>query len=544
MRNIKILDCTLRDGGYVNDWQFGNTNIKKIVQALNEANIDFIECGFLRDDLTETRSDVSLYSDFSQAVNWIGADTLKKGKSYALMMLTEKYDICNLPERNQNYFNIIRLSFHKKDIQKAILYAKEIQRKGYELFLQPTATMRYKDEELIELFKICNEEIHPRSIAIVDTFGEMLPNDVIHYAKLFDQYLSSDIELTFHSHNNLQNAFCNTILFIQNISYTRNIVIDASIYGMGRGAGNLCLELIIDYLNKYEHTSYQLFPILDTIDNILVDIKKQKYWGYSLEYYLSATYHCHPNYCIYFSEKKALSTNDLQQLVHSIGENHKTDFDKEYADELYFTYFTRNCDDDASYKRLEKLIGNREILLLAPGKNLVEQSELLTPFLEERDKYFVISLNTPLKYPSDAYFISNRKRYQDMEWKNNCLYLFTSNIDDSHLTESQKIVFDYHSVLAQEYATSDNSLLMLLNLLKKFYRKTVYLAGFDGYEYNQTENYYQENLLYLIEKTKIDELNELLTKYISLYRKDLNIQFVTKSKYDISPKCLRRRKND
>ena len=302
MREIKVLDCTLRDGGYVNEWRFGKDNIKTVIEKLNESNIDIIECGFLRDDINNLTDDISIYNSFNDVIK-LDSNLFKKDKTYALMMLAEKYDINNLVSRDQNVIDTIRLAFHKCDTKKAIKAAEIIKSKGYKLFLQPTATMRYHDEEILELIKICNQ-IQPEAVAIVDTFGEMIADDIIHYSRLFDLNLDEKITLAFHSHNNIQTAYSNAMLFIQNTSNVRNIVIDASIYGMGRGAGNLCSELIIDYLNKNFQSNYSLYPILEVADNILADIRKKYFWGYSIEYYLSAIYHCHPNYCIYFNSKK------------------------------------------------------------------------------------------------------------------------------------------------------------------------------------------------------------------------------------------------
>lgn len=531
LKKIKILDCTLRDGGYINEWHFGFENIKKIINKLNQSNIDIIECGFLRDDDIETSKDYSNYKSFEDLIN-ADKDLFKTNKEYTLMMLAEKYDTKNLVNKNQNYINTIRLAFHKRDMKKAIKMAKEIQEKGYNLFLQPTATMRYTDDEIIELIKICNEEIKPKSLAIVDTFGEMISDNIIHYTKLFDEYLDENISLSFHSHNNLQTAYSNAILFIENVKKEREIVIDSSIYGMGRGAGNLCTELIVDYMNKKFEKKYNLFPLLEVVDNILSDIKKTNYWGYSLEYYLSAINHCHPNYCIYFSNKKTLTTHDLAKIVELISENKRIDFDKDYAEELYYSYNNKTINDEASYKKLKKIIDNRKILLLGPGQSIKNNLKEIKALIDKKEEYFSISINNNLELNEEAYFFSNKKRYNDNNIIKNKYYIFTSNIADIKVDDTKKIVFNYQQILAKEYDISDNALLLALNLLKNMKINKVFLAGFDGFKQEQVENFYDDKLLYLIDKNKINELNDTLTKYINLYKKDIDIEFITKSIYE------------
>lgn len=529
MKDIKILDCTLRDGGYVNEWNFGKENIVKIITKLNEANIDIIECGFWRDDISKYEKNKSIYKSFEQVVN-LNKKMFDEKKQYALMVLTEKCDISKLEDKKQNFVDIIRLSFHKRDMKKALKDAEVIKQKGYKLFMQPTATMRYTDGEIVELLKLCNG-INPDSVAIVDTFGEMQSENIIHLTKLFDKYLDKSITLSFHSHNNIQTAFSNALLFINTVSKNRKIVIDSSVYGMGRGAGNLCTELITNYLNITYNKEYLIFPLLEIVDNILSDIKKDRYWGYSLEYYLSAVNHCHPNYCIYFSDKKTLPTYDLAHIVSMISEDKKTDFDREYADELYLSYCSRSVNDKDSYDKLFAKIGKRKIVLLGPGKSINNIGDDIKNIIEDKEHYFVIGINNKFKYDVDAYFISNRKRFSQFDLDNE-LYLLTSNIDYEQSGLSKILAFNYNDLLATEYGVSDNSLLLILNLLKKFYNKTIYLIGFDGFDYNQANNFYDNKLIYLIEKNSLDKLNNVLKKYVSLYRKHLDIKFLTKSLYD------------
>ena len=526
MKKIKLLDCTLRDGGYVNNWHFGEENIKNIIKKLNQSNIDIIECGFLRDDVAECGSEYSNFKSVQDLIN-LDPSLFSDNKQYALMVLAEKYDINHLVVKDQPYIDTIRLSFHKRDIRKAIEMAKAIKDKGYELFLQPTATMRYNDDEIKELIFICNNEIKPKSIAIVDTFGEMVGDDIIHYAELFDEYLDKKISLSFHSHNNLQTAYSNAILFMEHVCSDREIVIDSSVYGMGRGAGNLCDELIVNYLNRKYGKDYNLFPILEIADNILSDIKKRNYWGYSLEYYLSAIHHCHPNYCIYFSNKNTLTTFDLAKIVELISEDKRTDFDQDYALGLYQSYNNRKRVDEDDYNQLKQKIGNRKVILIGPGKSIVHNQKKISKYVNNKSEYYSISVNVETLFDTDAIFISNRKRGYEMNHFREKDYLLTSNVD---IQINHAMVFDYCDNLAKELKISDNSLLVLLNILKKVSISEILLAGFDGFSIEQDNNYCDKKLVYMIDANRIEELNATLKSYIQLYQKNLNLKFLTKSK--------------
>ena len=237
MRKIMVLDCTLRDGGYVNDNKFGYKNIKKIIQYLNSAKIDIVECGYLKDKI-EYDKDKTEFLNAKQADTFLSPDN----SNYTLMLLGEKYEIDNLPEQNESKVDTIRMSFHKNSLEKIINYSYHIINKGYKLFLQPTAIMSYTDNEIIKMIQEFNK-LDIESVAIVDTFGQMTPADTINKTKLFDTYLKKNIKLGIHLHNNLQTAFANAIVFLDNISEDRDVVVDTSILGIGRGAGNLPTEL-------------------------------------------------------------------------------------------------------------------------------------------------------------------------------------------------------------------------------------------------------------------------------------------------------------
>ena len=532
MRNIKVLDCTLRDGGYVNNWNFGYNNIKRIISYLNKSDVDIIECGFIRDinEKIEKGKDYSNYDSFDSIVKY-GKSLFKKDKRYCLMLLAETYPIENLEYINQNYIDTIRLSFHKSDMRKGITMAKIIKEKGYNLFLQPTATMSYSDDEIIELLKKCNE-IKPESVAIVDTFGEMLSDNVVWLTKLFDKYLDKNITLSFHSHNNLQTAFGNAITFIENTSSNRNIVIDSSVYGMGRGAGNLPTELILNYLNKYYEKNYNLLPILDITDNILQKIKENNYWGYSLEYYLSAIHHCHPKYGIYFSSNKTLTTSDIELLLDSISNDKRIDFDLEYAKGLYQSFLEREVDVSDNYDKLKKIIGNKTILLIGPGSSIVKNRKLINNYIT--NNYYSIAINSNSMFNVNAVFCSNRKRYQELQKEKNIQYIFTSNIVSK---QTNDLVFDYQTCMVNDFEKSDNALLMLLNIFRKLkINNKILLAGFDGFSINYDKNYYKDDILYIVDKNKIVELNSILTKYINYFKKELNIEFITDSLYNLESK--------
>ena len=250
MNSVKVLECTLRDGGYVNNWDFGKENIINITKNLEKSNADIIEMGFIRDEkYNENRA---VYNSNKQLDEIIG--TKKKNTIYAaLVEMANYYPIEKFEDRGKGGIDAIRYSFWKRKIDEAYEYASKIVDKGYKLCVQPTRVEQYTEKEFAKMIEQFSK-LKPYAIYIVDTFGLLKKEDVIKYAKVADEYLSKDIILGYHAHNNMQQAFSNVTSFIE-MDMDRKIMVDASIYGMGRGAGNLNLEMIYNYCLLYTSPS-------------------------------------------------------------------------------------------------------------------------------------------------------------------------------------------------------------------------------------------------------------------------------------------------
>lgn len=243
--NIQILDCTLRDGGYINNWKFSNNIIQQIFQSLHNSNIDIVECGYLND--TKGQDSNSTLFDSMQSIDVL-FQTLDIQASKVVMINLGDFDISNLPPKVNSSIDGIRLAFHKKDISVALDTSSKIIKLGYKLYLQPMVTKNYTDIELLSLIEKANQ-LQIYSFYIVDSFGSMTLEEFQRYMMLADNNLNPNILLGYHSHNNMQLAFSNAINMCDT-NLNRDIIIDASIYGIGRGAGNLNTELIVDFLNS------------------------------------------------------------------------------------------------------------------------------------------------------------------------------------------------------------------------------------------------------------------------------------------------------
>ena len=311
MKSLKVLDVTLRDGGCVNDFNFGEKYMNQILNSLEQSGVEIIELGYI----DERKGS---FSGRTQFINeHIIAKNLLKNKKpnimYVAMMDYGKFNAENLSIYEDYLIDGIRLAFQKKDRYKIIEVAREIINKGYKLFIQPMTIMRYSDKELIEFIDLINTEL-PDATAfyIVDSFGEMRMGDLDRLIHLVEHNLIEGMPLGLHSHNNLQLSYFNAVTFLQS-STSRELIIDSSIMGMGKGAGNLNTELFLEHLNLYFGKNYYIAPLLEVIDKVLNQIRAEYYWGYSIEYYLSSINHCTPSYASHFYKKHMLPVHQVAE---------------------------------------------------------------------------------------------------------------------------------------------------------------------------------------------------------------------------------------
>lgn len=338
-RNVNVLDCTLRDGGIAVDFNFGSERMQSIKQTLENSGVEYIECGYIDEKKGSEQGKTCFNSE--QSINKYFLNSEKKnGVQYVAMIDYGTFDVNNLTERKPEGIDGIRLAFHKEHWKDAIELGKIIISKGYDLYIQPMVTLRYSDDELYELINICNKELsNAKGFYIVDSFGQMDSNSLLHKIEIVDQYVAESMKIGFHAHNNRQMAYSNALTFI-NYNTKHDIMIDSSIMGMGKGAGNLCTELISASLLS-EGKMYNTSCLYDSISEYFSKEIKEHPWGYSLDYYLSSLYSCTPSYIKLFLKDDRVTTDILIDLLKNIPEEKKAACDRVFAAEYITNYFNK-----------------------------------------------------------------------------------------------------------------------------------------------------------------------------------------------------------
>jgi 4-hydroxy 2-oxovalerate aldolase len=326
---VQFLDCTLRDGAHVNSGNFGEKHIKNIIAGLTEASADIVEIGFLKD--VKYSADITSFPRIEDAYSVISEIPPKQNIRYALMARADTYDISKLSECDGR-IKLIRIAFYYDYLEKAIEFAKEVKARGYDFTLNLINTPGSTLQELNVFIKYANE-INPYAVMIVDTFGVLDGKSLKVIAEEYDRKLNPDIRIGIHAHENMALAFSLAQEFIQNIGSKRDIIVDGSLMGMGRAPGNLCTELICNYLNDNNGKDFQLPKILGLIENDIAPIKKTQKWGYSPEYFLSAKYRVHRSYAEYLSDEN-IDLERIDYLLSKIEPEYVARFDNDYMAEL------------------------------------------------------------------------------------------------------------------------------------------------------------------------------------------------------------------
>lgn len=524
MRSISLLDCTLRDGGYVNDWHFGQRAIHDIADKMAVSGIEYFEIGFVRE--CDYDPDYSLFNgndDVSGMISPKNPNTTYVG----MIDMGRPVPVEKLGRRVDNGFDLFRVIFKKNKMQEAFEYIKELKKLGYDVFAQPVGADGYTDIEFIELIRKCNM-LPIQAFYIVDSFGLIKKKDFVRYVQIADNNLRRDIMLGYHSHNNMQQAMGNASAMVE-MNINRNIIIDASVFGMGRGAGNLNMELFAAYMNENFDRNYRLEPMYEIIDEYLNEIYQKSFWGYSLPLYLSAANGCHPNYAIYFASKGTLTVKSYNEILKSIVDCDKAVYSKEKAEMYYREYQKNFIDDKEAISKIRQSLAGREILLLGSGRSLIDEREGIMEFIEKTDPV-VIALNfIPQDYKVQYVFSCHMRRYKDIRDADGVQKIVTSNIKEA---ENYHYMINFASYMADAPEIMENSGIVCVNFLIHLGIRRVYLAGLDGYIPSSQRNYLNSGLDYNFSLEMTEMRNKLIKQEFDNKRGKIDIIFLTKSMYE------------
>jgi 4-hydroxy 2-oxovalerate aldolase len=312
---ITVVDCTIRDGGLMNKSQFTLECVQAVYKAICEAGIHIIELGYRN---SKKMFDPAQYGVWrfcdDEMIKKVVGDNKYPDTKIAVMMDAHKSSTEDLLPKEKSLVDVVRCATYVKDIDKCIKIVNDANAKGYEATINIMSISTAPERELNEVLQQIKEETKIKACYIVDSYGNLYSEDIDYFVSKY-QKLMPGIEVGVHMHNNQQLAFANTIEgIIRGANY-----LDGTLYGLGRGAGNCCLELLLGFL---KNPKFNISPILDIIATHILPLQKEITWGYSVPYMISGIMNRHPEQAIKLMSlpEKDAAKNDFRAFYERMAE--------------------------------------------------------------------------------------------------------------------------------------------------------------------------------------------------------------------------------
>ena len=296
-KDIKVVDCTVRDGGLMNKWQFDDTFVKGVYDACVEAGVDYMEIGYISSEKSFDRKEVGPWKFCADKdLRRIVGENDTKLKLSAMADIG-RIDFDDIPLASESAIDLMRVACYSHQMDKAIELAHHCMDKGYETTINLMAVSKVNERDLDEALADFAKSRVP-IFYLVDSFGSMYSETIEH---LMDKYIKAlpGKEIGIHAHNNMQLAMSNTISSLMKGA----TMLDATLLGMGRGAGNCPIEILVAFL---KNPKYRLLPLLKAIQEQVLPWQKKIDWGYHVPYLITGALNEHPRSAMAWmdSEKK------------------------------------------------------------------------------------------------------------------------------------------------------------------------------------------------------------------------------------------------
>ena len=336
MNKIEVLDCTIRDGGYVNDWRFTEEQIRECYNACSLSGVDYMEIGFRN---LKTKKNLDSFGDTyfcdEEYINRVtnGID----GCKLAVMVTINAFDFNDFVPKEQSKISLIRvlMAYHGAkngddnilDIKQLLEGVEQINKlvdMGYEISFNIGRIDKMSFDQLYEVCSIISK-LKVKYFTMADTYGSVdldyIEKLVPYIVNLFKNEFKSDIKVGFHAHDNCSDATCKALYSLKHGAE----IIDGCSLGYGRGSGNAKTELILMNLNKNYNKNYDFINIIEYGDNYLINYKEcLNNLCYNVVYALCSYFGCHVTYSIDIVEKyDKLNIRDIHNVFKKLKEENK-----------------------------------------------------------------------------------------------------------------------------------------------------------------------------------------------------------------------------
>lgn len=529
MNNIKILDCTLRDGGYYNNWDFNSDLVNNYLNVMSKLGIDYVEIGLRSNINTKFQGPFAYCTDQF-------LDTLEIPKNIKLGVMINASELLSqnvfdlkklnkLVSKNEKHsrFKLIRIASHYHEFEEACNAIAILKKLGYEVGINIMQIAQLTKHEVVNISKLSNKN-KPDILYFADSLGSMLPDDIIKIIKELRTFWFGDIGI--HTHDNMSLSFSNSIAAInQGVNW-----IDATVTGMGRGPGNLRTEDILSYLTDKINID-SLVYLADLIENYFEPLKLKHKWGTNIFYFLTGKLGIHPTYMQKILADERYNNNDLINILDQLKDVDSKKYDKNTI------INTTNNESFGTWKPYDSF-KNKTVLIIGTGPSIQRHNEAIINFIESK-KPIVLALNKQdninKKYINYYIACNPIRMLADIEYYRNkdislITPLFTisnkliKKLDKAIIRDfglkidKSKFVFnENHCVVPYQMAVC-----YALSIANSGKASNIYMVGFDGYRDGDLRN---------------NQMNEI----IGLYHDNpnsLKLTTLTQTKYNLDSKSI------
>lgn len=500
--NVTTLDCTLRDGGYYTNWDYSEELVEAYLNACDSAGIDYIEIG-LR--LLPRKNFLGAYAYCTD--NFLSGLRLPIKSKIGVMINAKDY-ICDSPtdeaellyrnfaNKNESPVSLVRIAAHFNEVSKSENIAKKLKELGYVVGFNLMQISNKSDEEVISCSKMINDWGCVDVLYFADSLGSMHEKQVLEKVELLKKEWKKPLGI--HTHNNMGQALSNSIIaFKNNVTW-----LDATILGMGRGAGNAKMEHLLIELSSLGCSKLKPESLFHIVLKYFTPMQEIHGWGESLLYYLSAKFEIHPTFIQEILSKENFNIQQALDTVEYLKDKNSTSYDPRVKG---VAQDNKNIDTTKCWSA-ENFVKGKNVLVLANGpsckkyktaiENLIKKEDLIVfslnvnqIFSPEFIHYTVASTKTRLFLDSEKY----------KKLKTPLIAPLSVIPDEVKLNLKDINILNYEIIINQDDIEISNKFCKipfnlvapyLFSILIKGHPERILLAGFDGYaieDYRQRE---------------------------------------------------------
>jgi 4-hydroxy 2-oxovalerate aldolase len=505
----RILDCTIRDGGHLNQWQFDPACVKAAYYAALKSGVNYFEAGYRYPAGKKAMGLFAYSTDELLGELFVASESCKLSVMIdAGKCETTQFQDCR-PEKTP--LRAVRVAAYPYELEKATRMVEKLHDKGYEAFINLMASSELSKDNYSYLTAWRRKDVLS-GIYFADSFGSFIPRDI---SEQMAKLRAAGFErVGFHSHNNLQMAFANTLRALEEGA----VCVDASIYGMGRGAGNLPIEILLGYLEKSGDNEYNTVPYLDVIERYFLKLFEEIGWGYGLEALMGGLANIHPYYAENLFKNNLYTVEEIWNALQLIKERCPISFsvDKlgETLEQRFYTPLTPERTEavhraliselsiipaadatQAGVFPLQNQYKGRNFLVIATGPSVLEHRDQIVEFAR-KENCVTIGVNSLQKlFEPEFHVFVSRKRFQQYaaQVAPGSTLLVPSFFGSTMVKETYQRPYHFFDIVAPcepeaapvsgptQYCLSLNVAVSAILLAYSMGASTIYAVGMDGY---------------------------------------------------------------